>query len=490
MREFGVLMAVASLPSPHGIGDFGKGAYTLVDKIAAIGGRLWQTLPLNPLGYGNSPYQPYSSFALDELYIDLTQLVEANLLKSVPNYRANASVVAYEDVRAFKDKHLRKAYKAFKKNKYPTLGEISYDEFLKYDWVRPYGIFIAFKRANNLVCWNEWDESMRDYGQTMSGVDLTPFEEEIEYVCFTQYVLYCQWMKLKEYANKNHVEIVGDIPIYVGIDSLDVWMNRGSFLLDDKGHPTFIAGVPPDYFSATGQRWGNPIYDWEYLEEDDFTFWKNRLSYCGKLYDRVRIDHFRAFDTYWKIPSSCPTAVEGEWIEAPGYAMFDSVLKELPDLKIIAEDLGDLRDEVLELRDHYNFPGMKIVQFTFNPSGKEDFEDRENMIVYTGTHDNQMIKSWYMEFDSKKKQKTRRFFAKNNYKYDSMVKNFLAFTLDNIADTAILPIQDILELSDKARLNSPGTLGSPNWEWRLNDLSKVDESFKFIEELIVKSNRK
>lgn len=490
MREFGVLMAVASLPSQHGIGDFGKEAFRLIDKISAIGGKVWQILPLNPLGYGNSPYQPYSSFALDELYIDLEQLQEAELLGNVPSFHAHSKKVDYEAVRAFKEKHLRKAYCNFKKANNPTLGAVSYEEFLKFDWVYPYGTFIAFKRDNNLVCWNEWKESMRDYGLNMSGVDLEPYQDEIDYVCFTQYVLYCQWMKLKAYANNCSVEIVGDIPIYVGIDSLDVWGNRANFLLDDKGHPTFIAGVPPDYFSATGQRWGNPLYNWDYLAENNFEFWKNRLSYCAKLYDRVRIDHFRAFDTYWKIPSSCPTAVEGQWIEAPGYQLFDCLLKELPDLKIIAEDLGDLRDEVYELRDHYNFPGMKIVQFTFDPSGKEEFDDRENMIVYTGTHDNQMIKSWYASFESEKKRKIRNFFKKNGYTYDSITKNFLAFALDSIGDTAIIPMQDILELDDKARLNVPGTLGSPNWEWRLTNLDKVDESFAFIKELLIKTNRK
>lgn len=490
MREFGILMAVASLPSQHGVGDFGEQAYRLIDKLSSIGGKIWQILPLNPLGYGNSPYQPYSSFALDELYIDLQQLCEAQLLTSVPAYKANSKKIAYQEVRKFKEKQLRKAIKAFKKKEYPTLGEITYQQFCKFDWVVPYGVFIAFKKANDLVCWNEWEDSMRDYGLTMSGVDLNEYSDEIEYVCFTQYVLYCQWIKLKNYANSKGIDIVGDVPIYVGIDSLDVWMNRDCFLLDDKGHPTFIAGVPPDYFSVTGQRWGNPLYDWEYLEKHDFNFWLNRLQYCSKLYDRVRIDHFRAFDTYWKIPASCPTAIEGEWIEAPGYKLFDSILKKLPNLNIIAEDLGDLRHEVLELRDHYNFPGMKIVQFTFSPDGEEDFEDRENMIVYSGTHDNQMMKGWYKAQDSATKRKIRRFFTKNGYCYDNMVKNFLAFTLDSIGNTAILPMQDILELGDEARLNMPGTLGSPNWEWRLTNLDKVDEPFQFVEELLIKSKRK
>lgn len=488
MREFGILMAVASLPSLHGIGDFGKEAYRFIDKLSSMGGKVWQILPLNPLGYGNSPYQPYSSFALDELYIDLLQLQEVGLLKSVSNYRANASQIAYQEVRTFKEKYLRKAYASFKKHEI-KLGKLSYAEFCAFEWVRPYGIFMALKKANHNVCWNEWEESMRDYGKLNEGVDLSVYQDEIEYVCFTQYVLYCQWIALKNYANTKHVEIVGDIPIYVGIDSLDVWANRECFLLDDKGHPTFIAGVPPDYFSETGQRWGNPIYDWDYLQEHDFSFWKKRLSYCEQLYDRVRIDHFRAFDTYWKIPASCPTAVDGAWIEAPGYALFDSVLKDLPNLKIIAEDLGDLREEVFELRDHYAFPGMKIVQFTFSPDGKEEFEDRENMLIYTGTHDNQMIKSWYADFEATKKQKTRRFFAKKGYKYDSIVKNFLAFTLDNMAQSAIIPIQDVLELNDKGRLNMPGTLGSPNWEWRLNSLDKLDEPFAFMKELIIKSKR-
>ncbi|MBE6114408.1 MAG: 4-alpha-glucanotransferase [Erysipelotrichaceae bacterium] len=488
MREFGILAGVASLPSRHGIGDFGKEAYHFLDKLHTTGCALWQVLPMHPLGYGNSPYQPYSSYALEDLYISLEMLQEVGLLQEVSNFNEDSDRVDYEAVRHFKERYLLEAYKNFKRSPI-KLGDISYEEFITMDWVRPFGLFMTFKKKHNNACWNEWDKEYRDCDPLSPSISLEPYQEEIDYVCFKQYVLYTQWLSLKKYANVLDIEIIGDMPIYVGIDSLDVWSNKFAFLLDSNGRPTFIAGVPPDYFSATGQRWGNPIYDWENMEKDDFKFWCDRLAYSTQLYDRVRIDHFRAFDTYWKIPSTCETAVEGEWIEAPGYKLFDTLLEKIDGLHIIAEDLGDLRPEVLELRDHYGFPGMKVVHFTFDPTREDTFDDRENMIIYTGTHDNQMTQSWYDSLDEYHKNAIDEYFIENKYTYPSVVKNFLAFTMDSIANTAILPIQDILELEDSARLNTPGTLGSPNWEWKLVSLDVLDNALKFVREIAQKSQR-
>ncbi len=491
MRKAGILLAVSSLPSPHGIGDFGPSAYQFINLLKRSKTKLWQVLPLNPLGYGSSPYQPYSSKAMDELYVSLELLVKDGLLKKAPRFHSVAEKVDYDAVRRFKAKLLWKAFKHFDENR-------GYQRFINANpWVYTYAVFLTLKKHNNLIIWNEWPKDQQRWIQDHT-YDLTPLKQDIAYEMFLQYILVKQWRALKSYAKKQGVEIVGDIPIYVGIDSDDVWSNQANFLLDKDCRPTFIAGVPPDYFSKTGQRWGNPIYDWDYMQKDGFKFWLSRLSYNADLYDYIRIDHFRAFDTYWKIPSSCPTAEVGEWIEAPGYALFDTIFAQYPDFKIIAEDLGDLRPQVLTLRDHYRFPGMKIVQFTFNPNEKQDremghyrplFHDRENMIVYTGTHDNQTVKGWFCDYDRKTKARIVSLLKSWGYKTEDIPLAFCAYTLDNIADTAILPMQDILSYGDRARMNRPGTIGSPNWEWKMASFDDFKKRIPTLRKMIRQSGR-
>lgn len=325
------------------------------------------------------------------------------------------------------------------------------------------------KQHNNMRCWNEWPEAQRNWILNRE-FDIKPYEREIRFRMFLQYLFRKQWSALKRYANEKGILMMGDIPFYVGIDSLDVWQDRDNFLLDSEGKPTFIAGVPPDYFSPTGQRWGNPIYNWENLEKNDFRFWINRLRYSTQLYDIIRIDHFRAFDTYWKIPAACETAVEGQWVEAPGYAFFDQLMKELPDIWIVAEDLGDLRPEVLKLRDAYGLPGMNIAEFTLlGPKLKE-----KNQVIYTGTHDNQTVIGWYQGLDAKLRSKVDRCLSKEGRKGKNISYRMLHYVLHSTADYAIIPLMDLLELDDSARLNTPGTIGSPNWEWRLEDLSALE----------------
>ena len=483
MREAGLLMPLSSLPSDYGIGDFGKGSRELIDYMKECGLKVWQILPLNPLGYGNSPYQPYSSFAGDEIYIDLDALKEEGLLKEKPeDFRKDASRVDYGKVREYKAKYLKDAFGAFRPDK-------EYGKFASMEWVYPYAVFLTLKKHNGMACWNEWQEPHKNWIHDQK-FDVSIFEEEIRYEMFVQYLFYRQWKMLKSYANKNGIKIMGDIPFYVGIDSLDVWMNQEDFLLGEDGRPVFIAGVPPDYFSESGQRWGNPIYDWEHMQNNGFSFWRKRFGYNAELFDIIRIDHFRAFDTYWKIPASCPTAIEGEWVEAPGYALFQTLLKEFPDVRIVAEDLGDMRPEVYELRDEYGFPGMKIIQFTFDPlEHNNSFADRENMIVYTGTHDNQTIKGWIQDQPEEVLMAARRELYALGYEESSTVRDFLKFTLDNRADLAILPVQDILELGDEGRMNTPGTLGSPNWEWRLPDFGRLEERKEFLREAVKDSGR-
>ena len=482
MRKAGILLAVSSLPSKCGIGDFGPSAYEWVDLLAKTGVKIWQILPLNPLGYGNSPYQPYSSYAMDDLYINLDALVEAKLIKKYKTFNARKDRVDYEAVRLFKKPYLVEAFHNFK-------ADDEYEAFVNIPWVKRYAMFRACKKAQNNLCWMEWDKEYQDWIDSDQSSYLG-LDEDVKYECFVQYILMKQWKQLKAYANSCGVEIMGDLPIYVGSDSEDVWSHQRHFLLDDKKHPAFIAGVPPDYFSATGQRWGNPIYDWEYMEKQKFDFWVERLAYSQKLYDIIRIDHFRAFDTYWKIVATCPTAVDGEWVEAPGYALFDTIYEELPDIHIVAEDLGDLRPEVLELRDHYNLKGMKVVQFTFNPKDKFPHkEDRECSICYTGTHDNETMLGWYGNLSSLQKRQTTRFMSKYGFNGEKMYHRFVQFTLAQKADFAIIPMQDVLGYKNTARMNVPGTIGSPNWEWKLKDFEDYKKEMAFLKEQIKQYNR-
>lgn len=478
-RRAGILSPVSSLAGKYGIGDFGQVAYDFVDVMASANFHMWQILPLNPVGYGNSPYQPYSSYAGDEIYISLEKLKEIGLLQKIKAYGISTNAVAYDEVRKFKTVYLKKAYIAFQKN--AKLQE-EYEQFINTaSWLESYAIFITLKKANDLKCWLEWPKRHKTWVNNQD-FDISIYAEEIAYEKFIQFIFYKQWFELKTYANTNGIEILGDIPIYVGIDSADVWMNQECFLLTKKGDPKFIAGVPPDYFSETGQRWGNPIYDWEYLASTKFKFWIDRLSWNNAMYDVIRIDHFRAFDTYWRIPASCPTAMEGKWMEAPGYDLFDEIYEQLPNIKIVAEDLGDLRPQVLELRDYYHLSGMKIVQFELDPNEtNNDFEETQSTIVYTGTHDNQTIKGWYQALSPTQKRKIAKAFP--NKDAGDVVDRIISSCFDSKADLVVFPVQDLLKLDDRARINTPGTIGTPNWEWKMKSLTplkKVVEKYKKI----------
>ena len=464
MRSSGILLAVSSLPSRHGVGDFGSEAYRFIDLLASTGMHYWQMLPLNPLGYGNSPYQPYSSKAMDPLYLNLDQLKEEGLIQSeIPSFHLSHSIVAYDAVKAFKEPFLEEAFRHF-------VITDTYIRFLDMNpWVRDFAIFMTFKRHHELRMWTMWDKEFKQWIHH-KDLDLSPYEQAIQYECFLQYQLVRQFKALKAYALAKNILFVGDIPIYLGIDSSDVWTQQSLFMLDDHGAPTFIAGVPPDYFAPTGQRWGNPLYRWDILKATNFEFWVDRLSYNATLFDVIRIDHFRAFDTYWKIPSSCPTAIDGEWIEAPGYDLFNTLQQKLPNIHIIAEDLGDLRPQVLELRDHFKLPGMKIMQFElpiyppFDASSMKQEAFPERFVVYSGTHDNQTVMGWYAQLSDESKACLSRYL--NPYE-GTIAEQMVQLTLQHRSDLAILPMQDVLSLDDRARMNTPGTIGSPNWEWKM-----------------------
>lgn len=477
-KSIGILMPVSSLPNRFGSGDFGPDAYHFIDDIKETGFEIWQILPLNPLGFGNSPYQPFSSFAMDEIYISLELLEQDGLLSHVPNFRKNADSVDYQAVKEFRHTYLQKAFEQF----VPTED---YKEWVhNQKWLKSYEVFMTFKEVNGQKPWIEWPVDMREYPD-QKQVDLKVFDSTIRYHRFIQYILFRQWTQLKQYANDKGIQIMGDIPFYVGLDSADCWDNRPCFLLDKKGKPRFIAGVPPDYFSDIGQRWGNPIYDWDYLEKSHFAFWLNRLTYNRNLFDIIRLDHFRAFDTYWKIPESCPTAIEGEWIEAPSYQFFDLLFKKYPDINIVAEDLGDLRDEVHILRDHYNLRGMNVLQFLFTP--ESDNKVSVHSVSYTGTHDNETIAAWYQKKTASEKRRIKAWFKKHHYANDVLVDQFLRFALHCDSEIVVIPMADWLGIGPKGTINRPGSIGSPNWEWRLKSIAPFEKKALKIKQMIRQS---
>jgi len=477
-KQAGILFPISSLPSRYGVGDFGDNAYRLVDKIANAHIQIWQILPLNPLGYGNSPYQPLSSHAGDEIYLDLEDMIKDGLLKEdeVTYFYSDYPFVAYQEVRKVKEKLYTKAFSRFQETQ-------DYLDFIKNnEWVHDYALFKVFKKQNKDKTWLEWEKEYKYYPKEQAFT-LILFMKDIQYQIFLQYYFFKQWHQLKAYANQNGIQIIGDMPIYVGLDSVDVWQNQDNFLLEEDGTPSFVAGVPPDYFSKFGQRWGNPIYDWDYLLKDQFAFWVERMKASMQMYDTVRIDHFRAFDTYWKIPQEEPTAIIGEWKEAPGYELFDTLYKEIPDLSILAEDLGELREEVYDLRDHYHLKGMYVFQFHY----QEEF-DFEKVIVYTGTHDNDTLVGWLESLD-KDDYKTLQKLLKQYLEKD-MYQKIIHYCLDTDASQVIVPVWDIMGEDSNSRFNVPGKIGSPNWEYRLLSFDKFDSYLKDYQNMIEESHRK
>ena len=486
-KRTGILLPIPSLPGPYGIGDFGDEARHWIDQLALHHIYIWQILPINPLGYGHSPYQPFSSKAGEPLLISLDRLYQEGYIQK-PEKPQPSSSVDYEAVSRYKAPYFHEAFMTMKKDEEKQKAFAAYVK--RQPWVKDYGIFAAFKAIHQQRAWSEWEAPYQNYPQTRDPELIAQHDEEITYHMFLQFLFASQWQSLKGYAHAKKISILGDIPFYVGIDSLDVWMNQDEFLLDEQGRPTFIAGVPPDYFSPTGQRWGNPIYDWEHMKESGYQFWMDRIGYSGKLFDIVRIDHFRAFDTFWKIPSSCPTAIEGEWIEAPGYEVLDLLTESFPKMELVAEDLGELRPEVMTLKKHYHLKGMKILVFaieTWRKRACDGIADEKNMIIYTGTHDNDTLMEWYQNLTKAAKRKVRRFLRTEGFGTGSVKERLLGYTFASPAEYAIVPLQDILGLGREGHMNTPGTVGSPNWEWHLPDFGRAEKEMKHLRHLFQRS---
>lgn len=469
-RYAGVLLHPTSLPSPYGIGDLGPEAYAFIDFLADAGQHLWQTLPLTPTGFGNSPYQSDSAFAGQPLLIspdDLREkgLISEHLLHSCP--QGDGKKVDYDAVTPWKMQLLREAYATFLSGEFPELKE-AYETFCKEEahWLTDYALFMAYKELHEGASWLSWEKAYQN-PTPATKKKLSQELPSIGYYQFVQFLFYEEWNRLKEYANEREVLLIGDMPIFVSLDSADVWANQHLFQLDSTGYPTVVAGVPPDYFSATGQLWGNPLYDWKAHEAEGYQWWIQRLRHQLRLSDYVRIDHFRGFESYWEVPATEETAIHGKWVKGPGEALFTAFQKEFgTEIPIIAEDLGIITPEVEALRDAFHLPGMKILQFAFESEEESTYLPHQlvttNCICYTGTHDNNTTRGWYDHATEFSRDKVRRYM---NTDGGRIHWDFLRTALGSVATFALYPLQDVLGLGEEARMNTPG-VAAGNWDWR------------------------
>lgn len=468
-RSSGILLHPTSLPSPYGIGTLGKEAYAFIDFLKDSSQKLWQTFPLGPTGYGDSPYQCFSAFAGNPLLIDLDILIEEGLLEKSeifpPNFQNNS--IDYGALINFKLPLLKKSYNKFcNQHIHSKENEFKIFNNKNHFWLHDYALYRAIKDYLGGDSWLKWENNIKfREPETLRKFEIL-LESEINFHKYMQFQFFKQWYSLKNYANKNNIKIIGDIPIFVSLDSSDAWANPEMFLFDEERNPVKVAGVPPDYFSATGQLWGNPLYNWDYLEKTNFHWWIKRIEMNFEISDIVRIDHFRGFESYWAVPSHEKTAINGEWIKCPGKKMFEEIEKKLGKKAVIAEDLGIITPEVEDLRDNFNFPGMKILQFAFNPNEDNPYLPHnhiKNCVIYTGTHDNDTTLGWYNNLKIEEKDFIKKYLkldSDNNISWD-----LIQSAWSSVANLAICPLQDLLSLDSSGRMNTPG-VASNNWLWR------------------------
>lgn len=471
-RSSAILLHPTSLPGKQGIGTLGKEAYKFIDFLIQAGQKLWQICPIGPTGYGDSPYASFSAFAGNPFLIDLEDLIEKSyleesdieFLKDFSNEK-----VEYEKVYNTKFNILKKAYEKCKKSKDDIFQE-KFENFINNNnyWIEDYAMFMAIKHHFSGKSWEEWDDDIRLREKDAMEKYSMILKDEIDFLKFVQYIFFDQWNRLKTYANNNFIQIIGDIPIYVAMDSSDAWANPEVFLFNEDRKPIAVAGVPPDYFSATGQLWGNPLYNWEYMEKEGFSWWLNRIKLNREIADILRFDHFRGFAAYWAVPAKDNTAINGVWEQAKGYELFEKIVETYGDINMIAEDLGTITPDVLKLRDDFSFPGMKILQFAFDTEEGNNalpHEYIQNTTVYTGSHDNDTIKGWFDNASVKDKEYAKKYINSDG---KDIVWDLIRAAWASVSVIAVTNLQDILELGSEARMNTPGTLGG-NWEWRYKD---------------------
>ncbi len=502
-RSSGILLHPTSLPSAYGIGDLGPQAYRFVDFLAESGCKLWQVLPLGPTGYGDSPYQCFSAFAGNPYLVSPQQLLDEGLLHSndlVEGVDFPASRVDYGNFIPWKLNLLERAFIQFQDTLNRNTGlRQEYETFCASNdsWLDDYALFMAIKEANGGGSWDGWPEALRKRDPVALAEARQSLAHAIFRFMFYQFIFFHQWFALKGYANRKGIQIIGDLPIFVAYDSADVWANPGLFFLDEEGTPTVVAGVPPDYFSPTGQLWGNPLYRWDVHKQSGYAWWLERIRATLKMVDIVRIDHFRGFAGYWEVPAGNETAEQGRWVPGPGSDFFNKIQAELGELPILAEDLGVITPDVVELRDTFNLPGMKVLQFAFsepeNPFLPHSFP--QNCVVYTGTHDNDTARGWYAAASEQERDFANRYLDIQPCEGSDPLDNTLrtspsqGFAWElirtawaSVAVFALAPIQDFLDLGTEARMNYPSRLGG-NWEWRMAEEALSDNLRDRIKEL-------
>ena len=481
MRKSGILLPVSSIPSKYGIGTFSKQAYDFIDSLEKAGQSYWQILPLGPTGYGDSPYQSFSTFAGNPYYIDLETLIEEGYLTKDDcekcDFGDDDEYIDYEKIYLSRFKVLKIAFQNSN-----VVNEADFQNYVRDNryWLDDYALYMAVKNSFDGKSWSEWDEDIKLRKPAAMEYYREKYAEEVMFYQFQQYLFAKQWSALKEYANQKRIQIIGDIPIYVAFDSADTWANPELFQLDDMLTPIAVAGCPPDAFSATGQLWGNPLYRWEYHKETGYAWWMKRIAYCYELYDVVRIDHFRGFDEYYSIPFADETAEFGHWEKGPGYDIFKAIKEKVGNKPVIAEDLGFLTESVIKLVKKTGYPGMKILQFAFDPREESDYLPHNyvaNSIVYTGTHDNDTMLGSYNSLSRRDKAFARKYL---NIRTNKDVQwEFIRAAMASVSETCVIPMQDYLGLGAEARINIPSTLGI-NWKWRMLSGQFTDELAQHI----------